>query len=56
MIQILADIGRMLDSPLMQRAVIIAVLVGLSAPVIGIFRLFFNNSLGILLEQIGFIC
>ena len=37
MIQILADIGRMLDSPLMQRAVIIAVLVGLSAPVIGTY-------------------
>ena len=53
MIQILADIGRMLDSPLMQRAVIIAVLVGLSAPVIGTYLV--QRGLALLGDGIGHI-
>ena len=53
MIQILADIGSMLDSPLMQRAVIIAVLVGLSAPVIGTYLV--QRGLALLGDGIGHI-
>ena len=53
MTQIIADIGSMLDSPLMQRAVIIAVLVGLSAPVIGTYLV--QRGLALLGDGIGHI-
>ena len=52
-IEVLADIGRMLDSPLMQRAVIVAVLVGLSAPVIGTYLV--QRGLALLGDGIGHI-